>query len=782
MKESMKNSAVLCERFNGYVIVSAIRSQDPRGFGGCIFSGCEVSAEGKKLNTWKLLVVKAKAQLVPVEVIKGELWRVSGVVTKKERKNFNGFWITESTIEPEEPIFKERVTGDLIITLVANNPKFKKIARFRISKLYTKYGDDLYNLLDNGAVDTLANDLGEEDASAIVEAWKDHVSGLVISCFLAHKFPLWLALKVLEYHGNNTAKVLEEDSYRLLSYTASWPLVDSLAKKRFRIVDDDPRRLRAAIEESLYQIVDRRAHTIVTVEMVVRQLKRLLCIQNDRNETKQLIGKALSLAEVQTNGAYIITEDSHFWPTGIYVMEEFIARQIASMVVAPETFPPPLCMANMTGEEVDRLISEFEAKEYNRLGKHFELNKMQKKAVKTCVFNRFAVIVGGAGSGKTTVLRCFYYVIHQAGYMISQMAQFESAAKRMNKATGIEADTIAGYLRNANNLPEKLSDFTYYVIDEASTLDLPTTYQIFRSLPEDKHLRMVMVGDPYLLPPVMAGLIFHVLAESLEVPVIELTEVTRQDEYSDIHYVANAIRHGTLPQLPAIGKGGVKFIPCKETEILNNLLNLFAENPDNTQIVCAVKNNYLAGTKVISEACHERFSKGERELMVKSDAFADAFGMAGLRENDRVMFTKNDLKRGVYEGSIGTLTGVCDEKELAPDSDELVIAKGNFEGSIVNIYESDVFGKQQKLVLGYGIKVDKTQGRQWPRVIMPVHKARNFDRTLVYTAITRAEEEVILVGDLKVLEDAVRQEPKAHGRLIGFRRLLYQKIHEPPFL
>lgn len=766
----------LANRFDGLISVSTIRSENPKGIGGCIFSGYEVDEEGKKRNASKLFVVVAKDHLLPGEVLRGERWRVSGAITRSESKSYNGYMTTEYTVEPDLPLFKERETGDLIINLVARNPRFKRIGEVRMRRLWNKFGELLYAVLDNGDVETLAIELGEEDAACFIDAWADHVSSSVISFLSAHKVPIWLSRKVIEFHGANVKAVLDEDPYCLLSFTASWSIVDALARQRFGVADDDPRRLRAAIEESLYWLVDNKAHTCVPSELVKQQLKHLLLVNNSREETKRLIDDAL--ADNASNGAYIITDDGHYWPTGAYIMEEYVAEQIAAMVTFPDPISPSPLMASMNAAKINRLIQEFEEKEHRRIGKPFQLNPAQRDAVHKCVNNRFAVITGGAGTGKTTVLRCLYYVLHQASYTICQMALSGRAAKRMNVATGIDATTIAGYLYNSGDIKEKLGDFGYYVIDEGSMLDISTTYQIFRSMPEDKGMRMVMVGDPYQLPPIMAGLVFHVLAESSGIPIVHLTETKRQAEGSGIPAVANAVRHGTLPALHS-QEGGVRFISCPDNQIVEQVLELFSENPDDTQILCATKNCSHAGTVAINTACRERFTKGERELLVGSDddGYQGAYGYSEFRERDRVMFTKNDHARKVNNGSIGTITEVYDEPVKVKGHYELAIAKGEFEGVEVQIFESDIKGDPRpKLDLGYAATVHKAQGSQWPRIIVPVRWSKNLDRTLIYTAITRAESEVILVGDAHALRKAVEAEPKAHTRSVGFSRLLPLKI------
>lgn len=772
MKATARNAVHADERFEGLISVSTIRSHSPLGFGGCIFSGSQVDQEGVKLGSSKVYVVKAKSFLLPGEVSKGERWLVSGGIIGCERKNFNGYRITEITIEADAPLIKERESGDLIINLVAKNPKFKRLGEVRMRKLWNKYGNAIYEILDCGDLKTLSKDLGVDDAAGFIEAWHEHVSGATISFLSTHGIPLWLSHKVISYHGANAKAALEEDPYRLLSFTASWSTVDALARRQFHVPADDPRRLRAAIEEGLYRLMDKKGHTCVPSHLLKPHLRRLL---ENGNQEEQILQIEDVLADNAGNGAYIVTDDQHYWPTGAYIMEEYLAQKIAEMVATPDALSPSLFLSCFSESEVDHFIGEFEEEERVRQKKSFFLNKGQRIAVHNCVNNQFSLITGGAGTGKTTVLRCLYYVLSKAQYSICQMALSGRAAKRMHTATGISATTIAGYLRNSNDIQNKLGQFAYYIIDEASMLDISTTYQIFRSLPQDRNIRIVMVGDPYQLPPIMAGLVLHILAEDDRIPAAHLTESKRQEEITGIPAVANSIRNGFLPVLLP-DSTGVRFISCPDEEILSKTLELFAENSSDTQILCATKSCSRSGTKAINAACSEQFSKGNRELMVRSDAIQGASGYSGLREKDRVMFTKNDYVRGVTNGLLGFITEVYDEPRQIELYEEPAIAKGEFEGVEVEIFESDVIGKGAILELGYAATVHKAQGSQWPRVLVPVRRSRNLDRTLLYTAITRAENEVVVVGDINVLRMAVEGMPIPHMRTVGLGRTLTQKL------
>ena len=166
------------------------------------------------------------------------------------------------------------------------------------------------------------------------------------------------------------------------------------------------------------------------------------------------------------------------------------------------------------------------------------------------VHHPLSVLTGGAGTGKTTVLQVIHDIAEQVGVPVLQMALSGRAAQRLREATGRAASTIAAFLRAAAQGSVHPASEPLIIIDESSMLDLPLMYSLVRALPA--RARLLLVGDPYQLPPIGFGLIFHVLAASPSVPRVELVEVHRQAQSSGIPQIAREIRHGIVPSLPAL--------------------------------------------------------------------------------------------------------------------------------------------------------------------------------------------------------------------------------------
>jgi exodeoxyribonuclease V alpha subunit len=350
------------------------------------------------------------------------------------------------------------------------------------------------------------------------------------------------------------------------------------------------------------------------------------------------------------------------------------------------------------------------------------------------------------------------------------MALAGKAAKRMREATGMESHTIAGFLAKSSNIIEAHGPHTYYVVDESSMLDLLTTFRIMKHLPDT--VRMVMVGDPYQLPPIGPGLIFQRLVGIPRVPQVTLTEVKRQEKSTGIPTFAAEIRKRSWPTIRA---PGVKFIECADSEIMPTVLSQYMQDPERTQVICAVNSCSKAGVDTMNLACQtETNSKG---LPIRIRGFNGNLVDVGIRENDRIIFTQNDWNRGVMNGDIGTVIAVRDEPEESFADDDPVIGMALVDGIEQSIHLSDLNDEKPSLALGYAITCHKAQGSQFPRVIVPIKNSldhegnvtnRIIDMTWLYTAITRAETEVILVGCMQTAERAAEMGSRGHERIVGF--------------
>lgn len=719
------------------VRVTSIRSLSPQGRGGAIFSGVEVDAAGGRTDAAATLVVKAPHWLLggPVEV--GQLWRVTGV-PEANTIIVNGYRLTEATVTPTAMELL-RPSGEHIVTLLAEAKAFSGIGYAKARRLWDHFGQDLYRVLDQGMEDRLAEVLTQELAASLVIAWRTWGESFTVQWLQSKGFPVALGRKVLACLGRDATKLIEEDPYRLISFTAKWGITDTLARSTFGIAEDDPRRLAGAAEEALYAAFD-AGHTCIAPEELERRLRRLL------GRKGGLVGQAIQQAEASQR---FIRRDGKLHASGPWVMERGVAEAIAQRAMTCEFLVPR--------GEIEALLARYEA------SAGIQLHERQAVALKTANAWRFAIITGGAGTGKTTVLRGLIRIAEAAGWPVFPMALSGRAAKRLAEATGVATQTIAGFLQRFDS--EEAPESALVIVDEASMVDLPSAYRLLRHLPAT--YRFALVGDPNQLPPVGPGLLLHELVHPGGIPRVELTAVRRYG--GEIAEAAGAIRDGRWPELPCVPGGPIAFLPCPLDRLNETVLALYLEDRG-SQILCATRNAAQGGVKSLNALCQARVNPDGEELMLWNVEYG-LQQRSGFRVGDPVICLKNDWERDLQNGSLGRIVAVAPPvNEEKPDR---VLGKIRWDdGRTLDLSDALL----PHLELAYAITIHKSQGSQFRRIIIPVRSTRLLDRTLLYTAVTRAETQVLLVGDAVAAKAAVEGLPHAARRTVGLRDRVVEAI------
>ena len=384
-----------------------------------------------------------------------------------------------------------------------------------------------------------------------------------------------------------------------------------------------------------------------------------------------------------------------------------------------------------TVEHLTKIYAEFK----RRTG--LDLNLSQKEAVRLSVSSPLVCIKGGAGVGKTATLCAVHVAAEMLGFGgVIQMALSGRASKRMAEATGRRAYTIAGFLQGIDTGQIRLEGEYLLVVDEASMLDLTHCYRIMRRMPAGT--KLLLVGDDAQLPPIGFGLTFHALANHPDIPTVELTEIHRQAAATGIPQASIAIRNGKIPDLARYTglADGVSFIEATSDEITDRIMDVVNDlgGVGTCQIIGAVKGG-PAGVRTINDLFHNLIATGRAQLH-------------GFAEGEPVIWTTNDYNRDLFNGSLG---------KVVTAREGLVV---DFDGTEHSFDEADV----KEMGHAYAITTHKSQGSQFERVIVPVFKSRILDRTLLYTAITRAERQVVLIGDRNAYERAIVEPSSANRR------------------
>lgn len=726
----------MSERTTATLRVTGIRSQNPLGFGGCIFTGVPIDKAGAVVDAGTYIVVKAdRKTLGAARVEKGQWWEVRGPMVERITV-VDGFHLREHQVDADTAHLA-MPSGEHVVNYLAENTAFEGIGLVKARRLWERFGEQLYTLLDAGEPDAFFEVLHPDVALRLTAAWASNGQTRTLQWLQAAGFDTKIGRKVLRFFGDEAQVRLEEDPYRLLSFSGTWSAADALARSRFGVAADDPRRLRGAVEEACYRAFS-DGHTTLLTSQLMSRVTPLLGRPPEGVRWRDLLARAV--AEGLSNGS--IVQTSHgLQPLGALVMERQIAKSIQQRLAREDELLPP--------DRLQALIAAGEALD------GIELNIEQREALALAAKHPFACITGGAGVGKTTVLKSLYRLYDEVGTRVIQVALAGRAAKRMQEATGRTASTIASFLKALGD--DTFDGPTVLVVDEASMVDIISMSRLCEAL--KPHVRLLLVGDPNQLMPVGPGLVLHCLVALPHIPVVELKTVKRYG--GEIAAVATAVRAGRPPSIGTDETAAVAFLPCDERSIADLVVDLYGIAPLETQVLSPLRNG-LAGTKRLNELCQNRFTKGQPSASKWNEEF-DKIESCGLNLGDVVLCTRNMWDRGLQNGSLGRVVEI-EPPPLSSEVADRVVAWVEWDDGVKRALSTDMLDDVE---LGFAVTVHKSQGSQWRRIIIPVTASRMLDRTLLYTAITRAQSQVILVGDADAAMRAIAAPPKAEGRQVA---------------
>tara|TARA_B100001093_G_scaffold426608_1_gene420640 strand:- start:962 stop:3172 length:2211 start_codon:yes stop_codon:yes gene_type:complete len=692
-------------------------------------------------------------QLLPDsnDIDRGQIWKVCGPSKTFKLRNDFGV-INEEQIQAQKA---EMIlpSGDNIIHFISENKQIEGIGYVKARKLHEQFGDDLVTIIEGNQIDLLTHIISPKSANLLCDVFAKNKLLRTLQWLDQEGVELSVAQKVSKFYGNRTQLFIEDNPYRLLSFCSKWKIVDQLATKKFGIQESDPRRLTGAVQESLYKAF-KNGSTAQSANELKKHLYSLFSSSkinrsSDPNgsvlqamEPSELVDKALNLGARE--GLYYIKDDLYL-AAGIWEIEKKIAQFISSK---SKSLKP-------AKNNFSRVLSSFQKEE------GYLLTAEQANAVITSANNSFSLIIGGAGTGKTTVLKCLYNVIQSSNpdATIHQLALSGKAALRMTQASGKKSLTIASFLRDIK--PEELPKGVWIVIDEASMTDVLSFFRVITKLPEN--CNVVLVGDDYQLPPVGPGLVLHALVNNPRIPQTRLKVVKRQSDESGIPLVASSIRNGNWPTLSSDLSSGVSFIPCDPFDLSSKSIEVLQFlGPSNTQIISATRGGH-GGCNQINKLCQS--TNPEKFITYMDEEYGEIEFLnstSGFKVNDPVMFTRNDYNRGLRNGSIGVIKSTRKSKSIGD-----YVCEVEFDTGTIDLDADDL----EDLQLAYAITIHKSQGSQFNNVIVPVRNNILLDLTLLYTAVTRAVHKVVLIGDENAAKSAITKIA-SDKRLIGLSSFL----------
>lgn len=714
------------------VRVDAVRVQNRNG---TIFKGQRITPSGEIIDTHADLTVRIQARGLGISVNAGQWWNVKGEIKTRTFINHLGFKMTEQQMEVAPGDARlEMPSGGHIVDYLTRNSRYKGIGKVTAERLWSTFRIELFNILDEGNATALADVVGSARASTLMQGWAEEGLSHSLQWLHGAGIPLLLGQRILGYFGKDAAAKINDNPYRLLSFSAGWKEVDALARGQLGIALDDERRLMAAVEEAVYRRFS-LGDTYVPRSDLVGGLRSLL---KDESHSRALIEKAIDQSEVTRR--LLFDRDGNAYSLGASILENRAAQFITERLKRKS----PPC-------DVERIIEAYEARE----GDCFKLNKEQREAVHLVAENEFACVTGGAGCGKTTVLKCIYGVLDEQGYHIVQMALSGKAAKRMIEATNRPAQTLASFIKNG----APAYKFAV-VIDEASMVDLISFCGVISLLSDET--RLVMVGDPHQLSPVGPGLILHCLTELPGVPHVELKTAKRFG--NELATIANLVRDGELPALDQFNDE-IQFIQTSNAEMVERACALYLEQPDVSVVLSATRAIATNVNLLVQQALRT----GRKPLKLWNMEH-DLFEFTGFYEGDLVICTRNHWELGIQNGSMGRLVEVIDSPEPDDSGEPTAIGKIEWDDGEVRLLHEELL---DTLELGYAVTVHKSQGSQWQRVIACFPKgSRMLDRSLVYTAVTRSQKNVLILGEHAELLSKIKPQKAADRRRVGLTKRL----------
>ena len=574
--------------------------------------------------------------------------------------------------------------------------------------------------------------IGAVRAKRITDAWAEQKIVREIMVFLhSNGVGTARAVRIYKTYGADAVQVMTENPYRLARDIRGigFKTADAIAMK-LGIEKTATIRLRAGISYALTEATD-EGHCGLPTDKLIPLAEELL------EAPKELILTALELELSEGNVIPDkVGETACTFLTGLYRAEQSIADRLIRIV---------------NGELPWRWIDPNKAVPWVEKRSGLQLAESQWAAIRLALIAKALVITGGPGAGKTTIVNSILRILAAKGVRLLLCAPTGRAAKRTTEATGMEAKTIhrllevdpkgGGFKRNADNP----LDCDLLVIDEASMVDVMLMQALMKATPDNSAL--LIVGDIDQLPSVGPGQVLADIINSGGVPVVRLTEVFRQAAASRIIVNAHRLNQGLMPDLSApTGGTDFYFVPAEDPETaVRRILELvktripkrFGSNPiRDIQVLCPMNRCGVGARSLNIELQAALNPAGERKV--------ERFGWT-FAPGDKVMQIENDYDKEVYNGDIGYVS------DVDPEAGELM---ASFDGHSVTYG----FGEVDTLVPAYAATIHKSQGSEYPAVIIPVltqHYAM-LHRNLLYTGITRGKRLVVLVGQKKAIAIAVR--------------------------
>lgn len=720
------------EKICGTVDTIIFASQDNR------FTVLKLSPE--KLSTQITVTLNGIAPLI------GQLLEIEGEWVKHPKFGQQFKATTYKTVAPTEISGIEKFLASGAINGIG--PAMAK-------KIIAEFGEKTLEIIAKSPNELLkVPGIGKKTAEKISTSYLEQSELTEIMVWLEnHGISNTYAGKIFAKYGSFAIDIMEKDIYRLfqdiegIGFLTADKLAFNLGIQR-----EDKRRIISGIDYALMQLCN-NGHCCIPEMALVDKTAKILQVNNQIIFT--ILKERIDNGSLNTE---VVGGETLIYPPYLYYAEKKVATRLLQLQQATE----PLSEDNLS-----LFIKVWEK------DNQIQLAQKQKEAIKACLHHGVLVLTGGPGTGKTTVIKGILSILKAQGLKIRLAAPTGRAAKRLRETTGQKALTIHRLLE-ANNLAQDDNlqlgfskdiddqlDADVIILDEVSMVDIVLMHHFLNAVPDG--CRIILVGDTDQLPAVGPGSVLKDIIRSQKIPAIRLDEIFRQAQTSMIIQNAHIINAGRLPDLRKQYSDFVFYELNDDTSITQKILDLCTKDLPHEGFdvlkdvqVLSPMHRFLCGVENLNLMLQEQLNpkKNQDELKYSSQIF---------RVGDKVMHIRNNYQKNVFNGDIGFIQDINNEKLTVDYFDHIVTYEKN---------------ELNELTLAYASSVHKSQGSEYKVVIIPLSTSHYImlQRNLLYTAITRAKQKVIIIGSKKALMTAIQSNRTQKRYTLLAERLAHKLI------
>lgn len=720
------------EKICGTVDTIIFASQDNR------FTVLKLSPE--KLSTQITVTLNGIAPLI------GQLLEIEGEWVKHPKFGQQFKATTYKTVAPTEISGIEKFLASGAINGIG--PAMAK-------KIVAEFGEKTLEIIAKSPNELLkVPGIGKKTAEKISTSYLEQSELTEIMIWLEnHGISNTYAGKIFAKYGSFAIDIMEKDIYRLfqdiegIGFLTADKLAFNLGIQR-----EDKRRIISGIDYALMQLCN-NGHCCIPEMALVDKTAKILQVNNQIIFT--ILKERIDNGSLNTE---VVGGETLIYPPYLYYAEKKVATRLLQLQQATE----PLSEDNLS-----LFIKVWEK------DNQIQLAQKQKEAIKACLHHGVLVLTGGPGTGKTTVIKGILSILKAQGLKIRLAAPTGRAAKRLSETTGQKALTIHRLLE-ANNLAQDDNlqlgfskdiddqlDADVIILDEVSMVDIVLMHHFLNAVPDG--CRIILVGDTDQLPAVGPGSVLKDIIRSQKIPAIRLDEIFRQAQTSMIIQNAHIINAGRLPDLRRQYSDFVFYELNDDTSITQKILDLCTKDLPHEGFdvlkdvqVLSPMHRFLCGVENLNLMLQEQLNpkKNQDELKYSSQTF---------RVGDKVMHIRNNYQKNVFNGDIGFIQDINNEKLTVDYFDHIVTYEKN---------------ELNELTLAYASSVHKSQGSEYKVVITPLSTSHYImlQRNLLYTAITRAKQKVIIIGSKKALMTAIQSNRTQKRYTLLAERLAHKLI------